>query len=146
MAQRTVNRHVSLLFRMGERYLNHHLDGTGVTSGTAPLLLELQAGGERQLSALAAAVGVDRAHVTRSIRLLEKAGHVTVEPSPAGGRSLSASLTRQGHRVAAQVEGAMLDWVDIVSRGVDPADVAVTNAVFDQFYANALAHFAAGES
>ena len=37
----------------------------------------------------------------------------------------------------------MLAWVEIVSQGVDPADLEVTNAVFDQFYANALEHFAA---
>jgi DNA-binding MarR family transcriptional regulator len=140
---RTVNRHVSLLFRMGERHLNSHLDGTGVTSGTAPLLLELRAGGERPLSALAVAVGVDKAHITRSIRVLEKAGHVSVEPSAAGGRRLTASLTRQGRQVADRVERAMLAWVEIVSQGVDPADLEVTNAVFDQFYANALEHFAA---
>ena len=39
---RSINRHVGLLFRMGERYINRKLAGSGVSSGTGILLLELR--------------------------------------------------------------------------------------------------------
>jgi hypothetical protein len=58
---RSNNHHVSLLFRMGARFLNHELAGSGISSGTAPLLLELRASGERAPVALAAAGRVEDA-------------------------------------------------------------------------------------
>lgn len=61
-----VNRHVGLVVTMGERVVNRVLAGTGVTSGTAPLLLELPDGGTHGPADLARAAGVDRSHVTRS--------------------------------------------------------------------------------
>ena len=34
----------------------------------------------------------------------------------------------------------MLAWIDIVSAGVEPKELATVSAVFDRFYANARAH------
>lgn len=136
-----INRHVSLLFRMGERFLNRKLAGSGVSSGTAPLLLELR-DGERNLVALAMAVGVDKAYVTRAIQSLERAGYVVVTPAMEDGRSVTVSLTQEGRSTANRVEEAMRAWVAIVSQGVNQADLDTVNTVFDQFYANAREFFA----
>jgi hypothetical protein len=38
----SINRHVSLVFRMGERFLNRELAGSGISNRTAPLLLEAE--------------------------------------------------------------------------------------------------------
>lgn len=138
---RPINRHVSLLFRMGERFLNRKLAGSGVSSGTAPLLLELR-DGERNLVALAMAVGVDKAYVTRAIQSLERAGYVVVTPAMEDGRSVTVSLTQEGWFTANRVEEAMRAWVAIVSQGVNQADLDTVNTVFDQFYANAREFFA----
>lgn len=136
-----INRHVSQLFRMGERFLNRQLAGSGITSGTAPLLLELRDGAERSPGALAAAIGVDKAHVTRALRSLEQAGYVAIVPSTADGRSISVSLTVGGQAAAGWVEAALRAWLDIVCRGVSQADLDTVNGVFDQFHANALEYF-----
>jgi DNA-binding MarR family transcriptional regulator len=136
-----INRHVSLLFRMGERFLNRKLAGSGVSSGTAPLLLELR-DGERNLVALAMAVGVDKAYITRAIQSLEQAGYVVVTPAMEDGRSVTVSLTQEGRSTANRVEEAMRAWVAIVSQGVNQADLNTVNTVFDQFYANAQEFFA----
>lgn len=136
-----INRHVSLLFRMGERFLNRKLAGSGVSSGTAPLLLELR-DGERNLVALAMAVGVDKAYITRAIQSLEQAGYVVVTPAMEDGRSVTVSLTQEGRSTANRVEDAMRAWVVIVSQGVNQSDLDTVNTVFDQFYANAREFFA----
>jgi DNA-binding MarR family transcriptional regulator len=138
---RSINRHVSLLFRMGERFLNHELAGSGVSSGTAPLLLELRDGENHTPAALAAAVGIDKAYVTRALRSLERAGYVAIVPTPADGRSVTVSLTAEGQAAAGRVESAMRAWVTIVSRGVSPVDLDTVNTVFDQFYVNAQEYF-----
>ena len=134
---RPINRHISLLFRMGERFLNRELAGSGISSGTAPLLLELRDGESRNPVALAAAIGIDKAYVTRALQSLKRAGYVTVAPTAADGRSVTVSLTGEGRAAAGRVEAAMRTWVAIVSRGVSQADLETVNAVFDQFYANA---------
>ena len=139
---RSINRHVSLLFRMGERFLNRQLAGSAISSGTAPLLLELRDGDARNPAALAAAVGVDKAHITRAIRTLSTAGYVQVTAAMADGRSVTVLLTDKGRMAADRVEKAMHAWVAIVSQGVSQADLETVNAVFDQFYANAQDHLA----
>lgn len=136
-----INRHVSLLFRMGERFLNRKLAGTGISSGTAPLLLELRDGGERSPVALATAIGVDKAYITRALRALEQAGYVTIVPAAGDRRSITVSLTEAGRSAAGLVEDAMRAWIGIVSRGVSQDDLDTLNAVFDLFYANAQEYF-----
>jgi len=138
---RSIKRHVSLLFRMGERFLNRELAGSGISSGTAPLLLELRDGEARNPVTLAAAVGVDKAYITRALQSLKRAGYVVVVPATADGRSVTVSLTGEGRAAAGRVEDAMRAWVAIVSREISQTDLDVINAVFDQFYANAQEYF-----
>lgn len=138
---RPINRHVSLLFRMGERFLNHALEGSGISSGTAPLLLELRDGESRSPVALATAIGIDKAYVTRALQSLKEARYVTATPAPEDGRSVNISLTSEGYSAAGQVEDAMRAWITIVSQGVSPEDLAIVNKVFDQFYSNAQEYF-----
>ena len=142
---RPINRHVSLLFRMGERFLNRELAGSGLSSGTAPLLLELRDGGNRSPVAIAAAIGVDKAYVTRAIQTLEQAGYVSVVPARTDGRSVRVALTRKGRAATGRVENAMRAWVTIISRGVRQADLDTVNVVFDQFYLNAQEYFISKE-
>jgi DNA-binding MarR family transcriptional regulator len=142
---RSINRHVSLLFRMGERFLNRELAGSGISSGTAPLLLELRDGKDRSPVAIAAAVGVDKAYVTRGIQALKQAGYVAVVPATADGRSVSVSLTGKGQALTGRVENAMRAWVTVISRGVRQADLDTVGAVFDQFYLNAQEYFISKE-
>ena len=137
----SINRHVSLLFRMGERYVNRKLAGSGVSSGTGILLIELRDGGDRNPTALAAAVGVDKSHITRSLQALKQAGHVVVNPGTADGRTLTVSLTEQGRIAAGLVEEAILSWLAVVSNGVSREDLATVDAVFDTFYTNAVEYF-----
>ena len=138
---RSINRHVSLLFRMGERFLNRRLAGSGVSSGTAPLLLELRDGGTCNPAALAAALGVDKAHVTRALQSLAQAGFVAFTPGAADRRTVNVSLTEAGQAAAGRVEQAMLAWVAIVSQGVSQTDLGTLDAVFDTFYGNARQYF-----
>ncbi len=142
----SVNRHVSLVVTMGERFVNRELAGTGVTSGTAPLLLELRDGGPRSPAALARAAGFDKSHVTRSLRRLEQAEFVSITQDPHDGRQLSVSLTHRGKSAADSAETAMLRWLAIVSNGVPRADLQTVDAVFGAFYANAVNHFAGDQT
>lgn len=140
---RPVNRYVSLLLRMGERYVNRRLAGSGVSSGTGILLIELRDGGARNPTALAAAAGVDKAYVTRSLQSLLQAGYVVAVPDPSDRRIFIVSLTEKGRDAARLMEDAMLSWIAIFSKGVSQSDMDTVEAIFDTFYANAVEYFAA---
>lgn len=137
----TINRHVSLLFRMGERFLNRSLAGTGVTSGTSTLLLELRDGEDRSPAALASALGIDKAYITRALQSLKQSGYVAIVPDPEDGRRISVSLTLEGRKVVVKVEDAIRAWIDIVGQEVRQVDLDTVNIVFDQFYTNAQKYF-----
>lgn len=137
----SVNRHVSVVMHMGERFINRQLAGTGVTAGTAPLLLELRDGGPRNPAGLARAVGVDKSHITRALRSLQGAGYVDVAADEADARMLIVTLTAAGHRAAGVAERATLKWLEIVSAGIDPEHLRTVEDVFERFYANGVAHF-----
>jgi DNA-binding MarR family transcriptional regulator len=128
---------VSLLFRMGERFLNRELTGSGVSSGPAPLLLELRDGKHCNLASLAMAAGVDKAYITRAVQSLERAGYVTVTVAAEDRRSIAVTLTGEGRAVVGRVEAAMHTWLAIVCHGVAQADLDTVVAVLDRFYANA---------
>lgn len=138
---RSINRHVSLLFRMGERFINQRLEEIGVSSGTAPLLLELRDGGDRNPAALSAALGVNKAHISRALQSLAQAGFVSLAKGDVDRRTVTVTLTETGRAAAGQVEQAMLAWVAIVSKGVSQTDLDTVNAVFDIFYDNAMEYF-----
>jgi DNA-binding MarR family transcriptional regulator len=140
-AMQSINRHFSLMFRMGERFLNHRLAGSGVSSGPAPLLLELRDGGDRNPAALAAALGLNKSYITRALQSLARAGFVSLTPGDADRRIVNVSLTETGQVAAGRVEQAMLAWVAIVNQGVSQADLNTVNAVFDTFYNNAMEYF-----
>ncbi len=139
---RPINRRVNLLVRMGERFINRKLAGSGVSSGTGIILLELRDGGDRNPAALAAAMGVDKAYVTRSLQSLQQAGYVAVSPDTSDRRLLNVSLTEKGRAATRLIEEAMRDWLALVSQGVSPSDLDTVEAVFDTFYANAVVFFA----
>lgn len=135
----TINRQVGALFRMGDAFLNRELEGTGLTSGSAYMVLELAAAGTLNLTELSRRVGVDRAHTTRVARRLEEEGFALRTQDPMDGRGSLLTLTAKGRRAAAMVEKAMLAWVAIITEGVAPGDLAATSRAFARFYANALA-------
>ncbi|MBL8967267.1 MAG: MarR family transcriptional regulator [Spirochaetaceae bacterium] len=134
-----VNRKVGALFRMGDAFLNRELEATGLTSGSAYLVLELAAGGTLNLTELSRRVGVDRAHSTRMARLLEEGGFIHRTTDPDDGRGTLLSLSAKGRHAAAAVEKAMLAWVALITEGVAPEDLAATGRSFDRFYENAVA-------
>jgi DNA-binding MarR family transcriptional regulator len=124
---------------MGDAFLNRELEGSGLSSGPAYLVLELAAEGTLNLTELSRRVGVDPAHTTRIAHRLEDDGYARRAPDPEDGRSSLLTLTAKGRRAAVKIEKAMLAWVAIITEGVDPADIEATNRAFSRFYSNALA-------
>jgi DNA-binding MarR family transcriptional regulator len=135
----TINRHVSALFRMGDAWLNQKIKGCGISGSSAYMLLELSTGDEISLKELSKRGGVDQAHTTRMVRILERAGLVGRAPARGDARSCIITITEKGRNVATITEQAILEWVAIITDGISPADIETTNSTLTRFYENALA-------
>jgi len=138
----TINRHVGSLFRMGDAWLTRRLKGIGISGSSAYMVLELSTGGAISLKELSMRVGVDQAHTTRMVQLLENVGLVERARDPGDARSSIISITEQGKHVALIAEKAILEWVAIVSDTVSQEDIETTSRTLTRFYENAIAGLA----
>jgi DNA-binding MarR family transcriptional regulator len=135
----TINRHVSALFRMGDAWLNQKIKGIGISGSSAYMVVELSTGDGISLKELSKRVGVDQAHTTRMVRILESAGLVGRVPAPGDARSCVITITDKGRNVATIVEQAILEWVALITDAISPADIETTNRTLTRFHENALA-------
>ena len=90
------------------------------------------------MSDLSAAVGVDNAYATRSVEKLSALGYVNKVQDEQDRRAFRISLTASGRQIAERVNETLRQWVEIITAGVSPEEIATVNRVFDQFHQNAL--------
>lgn len=67
-------------------------------------------------------VGIDKSSVSRSLRLLEKRGCITVLSDPSHGRRLLLSLTPAGQAMHDEIIDAVLDREQTMLTGLSPDD------------------------
>ncbi|CAL9359338.1 Transcriptional regulator SlyA [Streptomyces sp. enrichment culture] len=95
---------------------------------------------------LAARLGVEASHVTRTVQQLQKSGHVTRVPDPDDRRAQRIELTEAGRQAIARVreagaramQAALADW--------SPEDLRQLAALFHRMVDDFLAHSADGEA
>ncbi|MEI2785316.1 MAG: HXXEE domain-containing protein [Candidatus Nanopelagicales bacterium] len=137
----SVNRHVSLVMHMGERFINRracrhggdHRDDPTATRATRwrpPQSRRPRAGGRSRQ--------VPHHPVAAGLRVCGRTGEIG--PDEADGRMLAVRLTEAGHDAAGLAEQATC-VADRRERWLSPADLQTVDAVFDRFYANGVAHF-----
>lgn len=114
----------ALRTRMAARKLSRAYDralkpvGLKITQFT--LLISIEEGGAKSLTALAEALALERSSLVRNVKLLEETG--LIEAVPTGtGRSLGLKLTRAGRRVLTQALPLWRQAQDEVERNLGQA-------------------------
>lgn len=125
-------------FRLGMAFANQQLKDIDISSGLVYFIIELSQVEWLNMSDLSAAVGVDNAYATRAVEKLSTLGYVNKVQDEQDRRAYRISLTDSGRKIAGRVSETMLRWVEIITAGVSPEDIAAVSRVFDQFYQNAL--------
>lgn len=87
-------------------------------------------------AAIADAVRLDKAAVSRGLKALAAAGHVTLSPDPRGGRRIAVLLTDEGRRIAAEIARCSLERQGAILDGLPPAEVAALSASLRRLLAN----------
>jgi DNA-binding MarR family transcriptional regulator len=126
------------VFRLGMAYANQQLKDIDISSGLAYFIIELSQVEWLNMSDLSAAVGVDNAYATRAVEKLSTLGYVDKVQDEQDRRAYRISLTASGRQIAERVTETMRQWVEIITAGVSPEDIAAVNRVFEQFHQNAL--------
>lgn len=99
--------------------------------GMVEVRLLLALGRERRpltAAAIADAVRLDKAAVSRGLKALATAGHVTLSPDPRGGRRIAVLLTDEGRRVAGDIARCSLDRQAAMLDGLPPEEAASLSA------------------
>jgi DNA-binding MarR family transcriptional regulator len=127
-------------FRMGLAYANRQLKDIDISSGLVYFIAELSQVEWMNMSDLSSAVGVDNAYATRSVNKLSALGYVKKVQDEQDRRAWRISLTASGRQVAERVNQTLKEWIEIITAGVSPEEIATVNRVFDRFHQNALRH------
>jgi DNA-binding MarR family transcriptional regulator len=127
-------------FRMGLAYANRQLKDIDISSGLVYFIAELSQVEWMNMSDLSSAVGVDNAYATRSVNKLSALGYVKKVQDDQDRRAWRISLTASGRQVAERVNQTLKEWVEIITAGVSPEEIATVTRVFDRFHQNALKH------
>jgi len=107
--------------------------------GMVEVRLLLALGRERRpltAAAIAGAVRLDKAAVSRGLKALAHAGHVTLSPDPRGGRRVAVLLTEQGRRIAGDIARCSLDRQAAILEGLTSGEAEALSAALRRLIAN----------
>ena len=99
--------------------------------GMVEVRLLLALGRERRpltAAAIAEAVRLDKAAVSRGLKALATGGHVALSPDPRGGRRIAVLLTEQGRRIADDIARCSLDRQAAILDGLSAEEAATLSA------------------
>jgi DNA-binding MarR family transcriptional regulator len=125
-------------FRMRLSYATRQLKDIDISAGLVYFIVELSQAEWLNMSALSAAVGVDNAYATRAVERLSALGYVCKVQDEQDRRAYRISLTASGRQIAERVNKTLKQWIEVITVGVSPEEIATVNRVFDKFYQNSL--------
>jgi DNA-binding MarR family transcriptional regulator len=123
---------------MGLSYATRQLKDIDISAGLVYFIVELSQAEWLNMSALSAAVGVDNAYATRAVERLSALGYVCKVQDEQDRRAYRISLTASGWQIAERVNKTLKQWIEVITVGVSPEEIATVNRVFDKFYQNSL--------
>ncbi|MEV5912348.1 MarR family transcriptional regulator [Streptomyces chartreusis] len=89
---------------------------------------------------LAARLGVEASHVTRTVQQLQKTGYVTRVPDPQDRRAQRIELTESGHRAVVRVRDAGARGMQVALAGWTPEELRQLATLFHRMVDDFLAH------
>jgi DNA-binding MarR family transcriptional regulator len=126
---------------MAQAFINGRLKHIGLSSGLFYFILELVEHDGLSMRELSQAVLVDNGYTTRAVKRLEDCGYVRKSVDPDDSRSYRIFLTPKGRGSSAAIQDVLMEWADLVTRGVTADEIGVVFKVFDIYYENARRHF-----
>lgn len=133
---RNINKKINKVFRIGQTYMNKHLEPYCLSSGLFYFILELSESDGLTMQELSRAVSVDSGYTTRAVNKLIALGFVKKEVQAYDQRISKVFLTDSGKQITTVIIEVMKNWIDIITKNIPEQDIATVGHVFDSFFSN----------
>jgi DNA-binding MarR family transcriptional regulator len=134
-----IGKWVSVLYRIGQTYLDRKAEASGVGGGYYPFLLCLYRKDGVTQDAISTYLSVDKATTARAVAALENLGHVTRERDPADKRAYRVFLTETGRRLEPKLRAELKHWAGIVTADFTDQEQKIACKLLERMAANAIA-------
>ncbi|WP_037679710.1 MarR family winged helix-turn-helix transcriptional regulator [Streptomyces griseus] len=138
--ERALNRitYLSTRARQHERLMA--LAGVPLDRAAVALLRQIADSEPLRPGELAARLGVEASHVTRTVQQLQRSGYVTRVPDPDDGRAQRIELTDAGRRAIGRIREAGSRGMQMALADWDPEDLRRLATLFHRMVDDFLAH------
>lgn len=119
---------VLLLGKMLERITTHHLRRiSDLSLAEWRVMAHLAVLGKTSASGLSSAALVDRAEISRAVRMLEESALISRDPNPANRRSTLLDLTEKGRALYSEVHQGRQKFFATITSDLDDEDMRKTD-------------------
>jgi len=132
---------INKVVRMAQAFINCRRRPIGLSSGLFYFILELMEHDGLSMQELSRAVLVDNGYTTRAVKMLVDRGYVRKRIDSEDSRSYRIFLTAKGRKTSSDIQGALLEWAELITEGVSEEEIGVLHQVFDKYYENAKRNF-----
>ncbi|WP_081240362.1 MarR family winged helix-turn-helix transcriptional regulator [Streptomyces viridosporus] len=145
-----IERALSRITYLGSRARQHErlmaLAGVPLDRAAVALLRQMADVEPMRPGELAARLGVEASHVTRTVQQLQKTGHVTRVPDPDDRRAQRIELTEAGREAIARIREAGARAMQVALADWSPEDLRRLATLFHRMVDDFLAHSADEET
>ena len=128
----SVGRHVSILHRYWQIYIDRALAPLGIGAGQLPILMYLfQHEGVNQAE-IVHHLRTDKSSTARTIRKLVDQGYVERLPSPEDGRAYQIRVTAKAHSIHGRLKTILVGWTEAVSQDLSADERAQLFEMLDR--------------
>ncbi|CZT56342.1 MarR family winged helix-turn-helix transcriptional regulator [Solibaculum mannosilyticum] len=138
---RRIEKHIAMIFRVGQKYFARQLRPWDVGAGMHPFLIELGRTPGISQDELSMVMHVDKGTTARAVRKLIEQGFVSREVNPEDRRAYRLYLTSRGREVIPVIFSSISGWQDILLNGIEPSQREVIIEGLNRMLDNALDFF-----
>ncbi|HKI49478.1 MAG TPA: MarR family transcriptional regulator [Desulfobacteria bacterium] len=132
--------HLSIILRRGQMYLDRKLEPLDVRSGQIPILRLLGIKDGINQENIRKFLHLDKGTVAKTIKPLILKGYVTRKTDPRDKRAYQIFLTRKGHEIMPDVNGAIAVWTEALTADFTEKEKDTAHDLLSRMSKNARTH------
>jgi DNA-binding MarR family transcriptional regulator len=137
--ERSAGLWISLLHRFGLRFAEQRLASKNVGRGQLFFLAELFDRDELSQEELAEALHMDKGTTARAVKALERSGYIVRVQDRRDKRKKRIRLTSKARTIETTLFETLLEWTELITRGLTPAEKRQSLYLLYRLAANAEA-------
>ncbi len=140
MKDRRIGKHISIAYRLAVVFFKERMSEIGLYHSHHSVLLSLYKQDGVSQEKLSKHLGVDKATITRSIKMLLENGFVERRQDKNDKRSYLIFLTEKGHSIQPDIDAMFKDWNNVLLDGFDDDEAAQLIDYLQRVSKNVLNH------